>query len=991
MIVFSVISFADGQKIAYIYSAFNNYQYKDRFGFNQGDVNGENYKVFNWDRYENTDIKSLLSNINNYDMVILGATGNYVNTVDFSLYAKEWQNYVNNGGVIFVTDANYDNSTDWIGKTFPGYDIIFGEFYKVDGLIEDGRVAEKFAIHHPMLKGLKGELCPKTGWGRIKTVSPNYNWLYKDEKGKCATAYKEFGKGMLMVAAYSSDFYAPTVKQLNNIFDYIALRNFPTPQVKVNSLKIGKTPVENNMSTVYGSGECETKWSVNTDGKGLHFNFVCHDTDRQNSAKSDITTRDGDVYEDDCVEIFINVPTMIPPIGGQNSEGIFRGINLYHFAVNYANTQFDEKNFDKSYDTYFESKVTDKGNDWICDVYIPFSSIEITTNTKLAEIPFTVNVGRNYHPGLKDESLESFAPCPDYILYNSEYFSEASIDTPLQLSSVTKPISLNVSEKLSFGNNKISIDTKENITIIDYTTRKNYKGQKGVATANFTVEGEHILQGVIFDKNGVCLASTPLTKVVVEDVISCDLIYPAYRNIVQSKDPNKTLKINCKLNYDKIVKLNWTVSPLIGGLRGFSEEKSRGGVVLQDFSKSETIKPNEKKLISYDLSTLPVGNYSIKLNVSSGKQVISEKIFDFEVLPPADYEVTFDEKHICYVNGEPFFPLMLYHCHPFEMNFHKKEGVPEIQLEDTIKDIKAHGFNYAHIIGEQPDETRMKPYLDLGMPVTMEPREYSEDYMKRYVDMFNKTNMGLYYYTVDEPMGERLYLCQPAYDTYRKYDPHRPVIGAVNVAANLEKVKDAYDVIMVDPYVIRKDEHPGFNGAFLTYVRMSKNVTNNKKPIWVVPQAFGWGYKDAQFSIPTPEEVVCQGWLSIVEGATGLFWYAYATGEKDETARYNQWYIGDSDIWDVFPKLNKEITEFFPYMVKGNAQGEMICDNGKIRSNVWKVGEKYYAIIVNPETTSETATFKFKSAKPMFEDKYNIDGSKISFKPFECVIAEIEY
>ena len=51
------------------------------------------------------------------------------------------------------------------------------------------------------------------------------------------------------------------------------------------------------------------------------------------------------------------------------------------------------------------------------------------------------------------------------------------------------------------------------------------------------------------------------------------------------------------------------------------------------------------------------------------------------------------------------------------------------------------------------------------------------------------------------------------------------------------------------------------------------------------------------------------------------------TGEADKTSPYGIWYIRNSDIWDYFKILNKEILDFSEILYKGKSLGSLKCDN----------------------------------------------------------------
>ena len=146
--------------------------------------------------------------------------------------------------------------------------------------------------------------------------------------------------------------------------------------------------------------------------------------------------------------------------------------------------------------------------------------------------------------------------------------------------------------------------------------------------------------------------------------------------------------------------------------------------------------------------------------------------------------------------------------------------------------------------------------------------------------------------------------------------------------------------------------------------------------------------------MPTCEQMKCQAFFYIVYGATGLCWYAFASPEVDKDTPYNAYCIYDyPEQWNYFKELNKEVTDFAQVLFKGESQGPL-GENDKVHSNVWKVGNKSYAVIVNGEPTAETVTYEMKGNIKSFFDKYTYDftrnGNEVTFnlKPYECVIIE---
>ena len=113
-------------------------------------------------------------------------------------------------------------------------------------------------------------------------------------------------------------------------------------------------------------------------------------------------------------------------------------------------------------------------------------------------------------------------------------------------------------------------------------------------------------------------------------------------------------------------------------------------------TKTLPVKAHETQTITYDLSKFKPGEYVYEVALFSGKDLLREEVRGFRVLPPAEREVTFDKKRVCYLNGEPIFPIILYHSGQLMVNYlneNKKEETPALEINSVLKDIADHGFN----------------------------------------------------------------------------------------------------------------------------------------------------------------------------------------------------------------------------------------------------------------------------------------------------------
>ena len=937
----------NAQTVSVIYSSFNNgvYNYKDIYknSFNQAGLTCE--------EYENTTLDNFNFNV---DCILLSTVANYENTKDLSKYP--FRKFVEDGGVLIITDANYPSVLDFLPQSF-------GLVFKAGASGSQGKTlnaeSEKaipYPVHHPLLKGVR---TPRINWGIVTELSPEFKPLYVDLEGRPVVVYTEIGKGLLVVSTLQKDNSFPKADFVKNAIEYA--KSYSNSQKKKNDIyyitELNKgVEKEFKLVPVFGPNKDNTDCVLKYDDDFLTFSVNCYDSDLINRTTNAVN-RDDDVNSDDSVEIYI-----------------YNENELYGFSVNSNNVKFDSKNGHKNYNTYFESSVDSKGNMWNATVKIPYSSIGMTKDSRQA---FKLNVFRNYHTGKSEETLYSLVSVPYNQLTNIQNWENISFATKLDLKDLREDLSLDAKEAYNYGENKIKLSDKLTFNIINVTTNETFKGKGGICQVNFTEVGENQIMGVAYVGER-CVGSTPIYNVNVNDVLSYDIIYPKYRDQVMSKDPNKNLRINLmaseKLSVD------------------FSLKGERKNV----FSKKYTLLPNKPTLITYNLEKLSVGDYKYTLKVSKGGKALRTIEKDFKVLPPNDVEITFDEKQVCYENGKPIFPIMLYHTAGGMLsllNKMKKAETPEVSEAKVIEELKERGFTLGHAI--MNDFGIVDRYAHQGLNIVSEIGDCRDrDRLQQFIDAYNKNKNGIFYYTIDEPVDEKLEHDIEMYNILKEMDPYRPCGGAVCFAPVFKEAVNCFDVMMPDAYEITKSNpNPSFGGLFRLMEPANEYGKKSGKALWAVPQSFGW-VNFGNWIMPTCEQMKCQAFFYIAYGATGLCWYAFGSGEPDKDTPYGAYCIYDyPEQWNYFKTLNREVTEFAQVIFKGESVGPLGV-NDKIHTNVWKIGDKSYALLVNAEPTPQSETYEMKGNIKSYFDEYTYDfsqaGDKVTFnlKPYECAIVE---
>jgi len=296
------------------------------------------------------------------------------------------------------------------------------------------------------------------------------------------------------------------------------------------------------------------------------------------------------------------------------------------------------------------------------------------------------------------------------------------------------------------------------------------------------------------------------------------------------------------------------------------------------------------------------------------------------VVPPAasGREVTIGADNETLVDGKPFFPAGFY-------------GMPD---NDNADPIPRAGFTAALTYGSGVKSGLS--WLDackrlglLGMVSAPHPfvAEFDEAKLRQAIRALKSHPALLAYYLFDEPaphkQGQTPADLKRVYDVVADEDPYHPVAVCLNVAEFTDDYADCCDVILPDPYPLLKVVRP------LTYVSDRIDVTRqylrDLKPIWIVPQAFGWNViRDIEdperYRTPTPAQERCMTYLALTRGVQGVMYYCYHVVTRFDAARKaaGKWpyivggYLPDqqAELWRALAELGPELRALGPALLR---------------------------------------------------------------------------
>lgn len=323
---------------------------------------------------------------------------------------------------------------------------------------------------------------------------------------------------------------------------------------------------------------------------------------------------------------------------------------------------------------------------------------------------------------------------------------------------------------------------------------------------------------------------------------------------------------------------------------------------------------------------------------------------------PADYshEVRFDERHRMYLDGKPFFPIMTWRNRgplPFEESYPRFVELGFNIIECPISNLDIADAAGLYALPEMP-----KSVFTLRTP------EAAEKYLAKFKAKYGwiaKHPAVVGYFSVDEPTwrGDPIEPYAAGYRFLRdEFDAWRPVYineaprGSVD---SLRPVANACDVYGVDIYPVPSpNPHSELDDKTVTsvgkYTDICRDVTRDRKPVWMCLQGFAWGTLTGTKEIyPTYEESRFMAFDAIAHGATGLVYWGLYMGRGE-----NRTFL------DGLKKVIGEVTGVSACLVGDTVESAVECGDPAIRVMHKRSAAGGLWIVLNESREAKTVTLR---------------------------------
>jgi hypothetical protein len=446
------------------------------------------------------------------------------------------------------------------------------------------------------------------------------------------------------------------------------------------------------------------------------------------------------------------------------------------------------------------------------------------------------------------------------------------------------------------------------------------------------------------------------------------ILSPNYRGKILPGAPSPEIKVEVTLNPEE------------------------NGLALTELGITATLRyKNEDIVVQETLNGLSSNSFNVYLDIPAGTQpgeydlniglhktgdLLAQDTYPIKKLSPADLSVltSYIDEHNRFMlktepaePAEPFFPLGLYVAQDDTSQLQEIADSPF----DTLMNYSINNVTDIETYLDELEERDLKLIFSLKDYVGHGQEDI--DTITEKVDTFKTYPAIMSWYMNDELGLEYLPELEDRYQKVRELDENHPVWSVNWRKYVLIEEAHTTDILGVDPYPVPNNRITMVSD----WADWAKEAGRGHRPLWLVPQIFGWSDYDVEGGRPpTPEEMRAMTYLAINHGAKGLIHYSYFDIRNDVDPPY------DFDTrWPQIKEIASEIRDLRHVFLSTHQtnDNDIICNNGNIDFKLMREGDlttkggnTYYLFAVNTkEETITDVSFRINLAlKPevLFED-----------------------
>lgn len=463
------------------------------------------------------------------------------------------------------------------------------------------------------------------------------------------------------------------------------------------------------------------------------------------------------------------------------------------------------------------------------------------------------------------------------------------------------------------------------------------------ARLEYDSDGPHCLRYLVTSADEV-RAPYFLSEVEVPSPLEAWYQSPRYRSTLYGDSAGRTVRIQAQIHATQEVR---------GQLDLHAEVQVGGRPVAEQVFPE----PAAEQLVELELPTVPPGVHEVQLRLQRGEQAIAAMTLPLRCLPDLQPAVAIGDRNDLLVDGQPIFPVGFYSTLTEDFGRFKSEGFNTVLTYTSSVEACENMAKLAGEAGLRLIVSALRPFV----------AERNAEGIRGAAERLRDLPGLLGYYLWDEPTvgrpGQSPADMRWLYEQAMAADPSHLTCTVFCRPSEFKLYADTTDVYLVDPYVTHYDRETDM-GRVAEWVEEARGAVKDRKPVWIVPQAFDHLTGPGSYRMPTIAEQRCQTYLGLVHGAKGIIWFVY-TGfciHSDEVAQKRGLPPGQAAFvfrgtipacfpvrWDGILQIVREVNELAPVLLSEDPEQsqEVVQGAEAIHCLLKASGQDAYLLAVN--------------------------------------------
>jgi hypothetical protein len=392
---------------------------------------------------------------------------------------------------------------------------------------------------------------------------------------------------------------------------------------------------------------------------------------------------------------------------------------------------------------------------------------------------------------------------------------------------------------------------------------------------------------------------------------------------------------------------------------------------------------HREAVATIDTKAFAIGTNDVKCAVFVSGAKIGEASVSFARLPESVKRKVFIDRYgRTIVDGKPFFPLGMFSGKVDKATLDVYAEGPFNCIMPYVRPEKAE-FDLCHA-----KNMKVIFFLNGGWGT----KDGGKGWIENRIATFKDHPATLAWYLSDEPSLNMAPKLAVRRGWAHAADPDHPTWVVLDRPSNVRYYIDSFDVYAMDRYPVPNKPI----GEVFDSMREGNAATLKTKPVWYVPQSFGWGWLNRPRTHgrgPNRDELANMTWQSIAGGANGIIYYSF--GQVMKRPR-----DGSVDCfeaaWERAKSAASEVKKYESVLLSAECAPVVPGAADKVAVRTWRHEGYVYLLAVNCTADSQKVTLTLPAPAKLVSSEFGpvpeIGGTeiRIDFPPIGYVMMQLD-